>query len=514
MTLDSSEAIVPSPDTTPSLSSGSEAAVASRQMDRSLAKSLAWRAAGDWSSQIFSWVSLVVVVRLLTPADFGIVGMAVILLPYLRYISEFGIPRAIITLRDLSEDQIAQLNTIALMLGFACFVVASVLAKPISLFFRTPRLAPVVIVTCVALIPLGGRAVSEGLLSKEMQFRLLSWFDATNAIVAAIATLALAALGFGYWALVLGNLMGISVRTVLILRARPHRYALPRLDSVREPLRFGWHVLVSMVALNSYQRLDNVTAGRVLGQSALGFYGMAWNLANVPLEKVTSLVTFVIPSYLAAVQKDPPALRRYVRTLTEALALATFPATIGLGLVARELIPLAFGHKWEGVIVPLQVLSVYAAFRSVVALLSKVLTAVGNARYIMWNDLAALLMLPTAFYIGSHWGIAGIAWGWVAAYPLVAFPLYWKTFKTIGMETGEYIRALRPALDGSIAMVVLVGALKYVLPTSKPLVLRLVVETLVGGIAYVGTVLLLHRNRAMSFLNLAKSFRAKKKKRG
>jgi teichuronic acid exporter len=514
MTLDSSEALVPSPDTTPSLSAGTEAAVATRQMDRSLAKSLAWRAAGDWSSQIFSWVSLLVVVRLLTPADFGIVGMAVILLPYLRYISEFGIPRAIITLRDLSEDQIAQLNTIALMLGFACFVIASALAKPISLFFRTPRLAPVVIVTCVALIPLGGRAVSEGLLSKEMQFRLLSWFDATNAIVAAIATLALAALGFGYWALVLGNLLGISVRTVLILRARPHRYALPRLDTVREPLRFGWHVLVSMVALNSYQRLDNVTAGRVLGQSALGFYGMAWNLANVPLEKVTSLVTFVIPSYLAAVQKDPPALRRYVRTLTESLALATFPATIGLGLVARELIPFAFGHKWEGVVVPLQVLSVYAAFRSVVALLSKVLTAVGNARYIMWNDLAALVMLPTAFYIGSHWGIAGIAWGWVAAYPLVAFPLYWKTFKTIGMETGEYIRALRPALDGSIAMVVLVGALKYFLPTSKPLVLRLVLETLVGGIAYVGTVLLLHRKRAMSFLNLAKSFRAKKKQKG
>ena len=121
MTLDSSEALVPSPDTTPSLSAGTEAAVATRQMDRSLAKSLAWRAAGDWSSQIFSWVSLLVVVRLLTPADFGIVGMAVILLPYLRYISEFGIPRAIITLRDLSEDQIAQGNDAAQQARFLVF---------------------------------------------------------------------------------------------------------------------------------------------------------------------------------------------------------------------------------------------------------------------------------------------------------------------------------------------------------------------------------------------------------
>src|SRR5690348_12627609 len=77
------------------------------EMDRSLVNSLMWRAAGDWISQIFSWASLLIIVRLLTPADFGIIGMAVILFPYLRYISEFGIPRAIITLPDLTEDQIA-----------------------------------------------------------------------------------------------------------------------------------------------------------------------------------------------------------------------------------------------------------------------------------------------------------------------------------------------------------------------------------------------------------------------
>ena len=138
-----------------------------------------------------------------------------------------------------------------------------------------------------------------------------------------------------------------------------------------------------------------------------GAYALAWNLANVPLEKVTSLVTTIIPSYFAAVQTEPAELRRYLRTLTEALAVATFPATIGLALIARELVPLAMGQKWEAVIAPLEVLSVYVAFRSVVALLPKVLTAVGNARFVMWNDLVALVILPTAFYIGSHWGIRG-----------------------------------------------------------------------------------------------------------
>jgi teichuronic acid exporter len=510
MDLDSPETVAAK---IPAESVSGSAAPHPRKMDQSLARSLAWKAAGDWVSQLLSWVSLLIIVRVLTPADFGIVAMAVIFFPFLRYVSEFGIPRTIVTLRDLTEDQIAQLNTVALLLAFASFGAAALLAKPIALFLKTPPLAAVVVVTCAALLPLGFRSVSEGIMNKEMQFRLLSIYDAVNSIAAASTTLALALLHFGYWALVLGNLVGVTVRTALIVRHRPHRFAMPRLSSIRDSLQFGWHVLVSLVALNSYQRLDNLTAGRVLGQTALGFYGMAWTLANVPIEKVTSLVTTVVPSYLAAVQKDPSALRRYLRTLTEGVALVTFPATVGLGLVARELIPVALGHKWDGVIWPLEVLSVYAAFRSIAALLPKVLTAVGNARYVMWNDLAALAILPCAFYIGSRWGTGGIAWGWVAGYPFVAVPLYWKTLKTIGMHVGEYFNALRPALNGTLVMIAGVELLKRALPSNRYLLLRLVIEIAVGAVAYTATLLVLHRERMMSFVRLARSFRSGQKNR-
>lgn len=477
---------------------------AKHALDRSLAGSLAWRAAADWTSQILSWASLLIIVRLLTPADFGVVAMAVVFFPYLRYLGEFSVPQIVITIRDLSELQIAQLNTVAVLLGVASFGLAVLVARPIAWFFRIPKLATVVIVTCIALIPMGARAVPEGLMKKEMQFKTLSLFDALRDIVAAIATLALAWAGFGYWALVWGNVIGTTARSILILITRHHSFAWPRMGSLREALIFGWHVLVSTVAWNAYERLDNLTAGRMLGQIALGFYGMAWSLANVPIEKLTSLVTTVIPTYLAAVQNDPPALRRYLRTLTETLALASFPSIIGLGLVARELIPFAMGKKWEGAALPLEILSAYAALRSIVALLPKVLTAVGKARFVMWNDLAALVILPIAFFIGAHWDIAGIAWGWVAAYPLVAFPLYWKTFKTIQMDPGDYFRSVRPALDSSLAMIFAVVLLKWQLADRGPVLLRLVLEIVVGAIVYLSAAWLLYRQRMTVFLDMTK----------
>src|SRR5208282_4205472 len=135
-----------------SAESGQQTAASSRRMDQSLAHSLAWRAGADWFSQVLSWSSFLIVVRLLTPADFGIVAMAMVLWAYLRYLGEFGIPQTIVTLRDLTEDELAQLNTVALLLGLGCFGLALALAYPLAAFFKTPQLVPVVVVTCTGLV--------------------------------------------------------------------------------------------------------------------------------------------------------------------------------------------------------------------------------------------------------------------------------------------------------------------------------------------------------------------------
>jgi len=472
--------------------------------DRSLVRSVAWNAASDWGTQIFSWLSFFVVLRVLTPADFGMVAMAAILMPHMGQITGLGLPRAVVALPNLSQKQVSQMFGFNIIAGLACLLVGVAIAKPFAAFFRTPALAPAFIVACSGLLMSSFCAIPAALLAKEMRFRMLSILGICLTLLGSTLTLVFALLGFRYWALMLGNLLPGFIRIYVILRNRPVRPAWPRFKSIREPLRFGWHVSVSTMALNSYERLDNFVAGRVLGQTALGFYGNAWELANVPLEKIASLVTTVIPAYLSAVQSDPAALRRYLRGLTEVVALAAFPACIGLGLVAHECVPLFLGHKWDGMVAPLQVLSFYAAFRAVAALVPKVLTAVGNTRFVMWDDVFALLFLPVAFYVGSYRGITGIAWGWIFGYPFVVLPLYYKTFKTIGMEVGEYVRALRPALSGTIAMIPAVLGVKHSISLAQPVIFRLILEVATGVLIYLLTVWLLHRDRALVVIKTAK----------
>ncbi|MGA9386052.1 MAG: oligosaccharide flippase family protein, partial [Candidatus Sulfotelmatobacter sp.] len=106
-------------------------------LDRSLARSVAWNAASDWGTQIFTWLAFLEVMRLLTPADFGVAALAIILMPYLGQITGFGIPRAVVALPPLSDDQLSQLTTFNLISGCLCFLLGVIIAKPFAAFFRT-----------------------------------------------------------------------------------------------------------------------------------------------------------------------------------------------------------------------------------------------------------------------------------------------------------------------------------------------------------------------------------------
>ena len=478
----------------------------SGDLDRSLAAGIAWTASAKWSGQVISWASFVVVTRLLAPSDFGLVGMAVLYCGLLQVVTDaFG--TAVTTLRDLTGEQLSQLNSVALMSGFLACLVSCGLAIPLGHFFRSPHLPLVVVVMSTMFLVSGLRTVPYSLLYRGMRFRLLSILEAIQSVAQALTMLALAWLGFRYWTLVLGNLVGAVVLATLQISCRPHRFAWPRFGAIKNALTFSRHVMVSSLSWYGYTNADFLVAGRMLGQAALGAYTLAWTLATIPLEKVTAIVSNVSYAYFSAAQKDNAALRRYLRILTEALSIITFPATIGLALVAGDFIHVVLGTKWQGAIAPLEILAFYASFRCIVTLLPSILNVTGESHFVMRTMQAGLILMPTAFLIGSRWGPAGIAYGWVVAYPIVALCIYRRTFRRIDMPLRDYLEAIRPALTGCLIMATTVEILKAVLTSAFPLSVRFGLEVFAGAAAYVLTLTLFHRDRASVFWNFIAAMR-------
>jgi O-antigen/teichoic acid export membrane protein len=465
-----------------------------QQLEQSLVHGFAWSGLIKWTSQIVSWASTFVVAHFLSPSDYGLVSIAAVYLGLLTLIGEFGVGTTVITLRNLSEEQIAQLNGLALITGVVGFLGSCVLAVPLSMFFHFSGFRMVFIVMSIVFIISSLQSVPSALLQRELRFKATALIDGARSAILALFSVSLAVAGFRYWTLVFSTLLGACLSTGLTLRLRNHRFAWPRLRSLRSALKFSGDIVGARVAWYCYSNADFIVAGRFLGQSELGTYTFAWTLAHLPLERITGLLNTVMPAFFSAIQDDLASLRKYVLNVTQALALVTFPAAVGISLVASDFVHSALGPRWEGAIVPLELLAIYGAIRTVDSLLPFVLIVTGDTRRFLWLSLMNLIVLPPAFYFGSRWGAPGIAAAWLVLYPVLSVPLFWLALRKIQISGREYWRTICPPVVGVAFMVLAVSAIKAVLPISGHIWWRLGAEVLSGAIVYSGSMFLLFKD--------------------
>jgi teichuronic acid exporter len=477
-------------------------------LDRALVHGIAWTGTLKWGSQLVAWLATLVVARTLTPTDYGLFAMASMFLGLVAVLSEFGIGTAVVTLRDLADEELAQINSLAILFGLAAFAISSAAAVPLARFFAAPELPPIVIALSAAFVITAFRVVPYSLLQKELRFKWVAFVDGIQTLVGAVGMVAFALYGLGYWTFVIGGLLGVAVSTALVLASRRHRFAWPQLRPLKHAITFSWHMVVSRLAFYLYSTADFLVAGKMLGNVALGAYSLASTLAIMLPDKIAALMGGVTPTIFSTVQDKSAALRRYLLSLTEGVALIVFPATLGLAAVADEFVPVVLGEKWRGMIAPLQILAAYVAFRSLAPLPMQVLTAIGETRFGMWTQILAAVLLPVAFYVGSRWGTAGIAAGWAIAHPIMSLLVYRRAFRRIELSARQYFAVLSPALGGSLLMLIAIWAVDRALPAAWPPPVHLGAKVITGIVAYVLAILTLQRQRAHVFYRAWRLLRA------
>ncbi len=481
---------------------GSPARTAARALDRSLLRGVAWTAAARWGSQGLNWIAWLIVARLLSPEDYGLVGMAAVYLGLVTVLSEFGLGTAVLAVRELSREQLSQLNGLAVLVGCASLLASCAVALPLGHFFRAPQLPAVVVAMSATFVITSFKTVPFALLQRDFRFKQLALIDLSQAVVLALSMVGLAVAGLRYWTLVCGALLGALISTGAVLRLSHLPLAWPRPSALRQAMTLSFDVVIARVCWYASANADFLIAGRVLGKAALGFYNVGWTLASVPVDRIAALVAQVTPAFFAAVQSDRAALRRYVLRITEGIALITFPVAIGLALVARDFVLVVLGSRWEGTIGPLRLLAAYAAIRSIMPLLPQVLQIIGDARFEMWRMAVAAVVMPASFYVsGQRWGTVGLATAWMLVDPLLALPLYRRVFSKIGLSLKAYLVALWPALSATGlmgAVVLAVGALSSGWTAGA----RLSAEIGAAMVTYGLAGLVLHRERFQAFSEL------------
>jgi PST family polysaccharide transporter len=442
-------------------------------------------------AQTVTWLVSLAVARILTPSDYGIIGMASVFLGVLVILAEFGIGSGVIAHPELPREAVSELHTIATCAGLVASLVAMAAAWPLARFFSSPELVWVVVVLSFNLLLGSIRTVPQAYLQRELRFQSVATIDLIQSVLQAAATLTFALLGWRYWSLLLGTLIGSAVFSFSLWyfsRLRLRRFSLKR---HRDVLVVSRDVLATRLSWYGFQNADFAVIGRRLGDHALGVYTIAWNLALLPLEKLSSLTANLSPAIFAAARSDLALTRRYLLAMSSGLLIVTLPPTVGIALVAPDLVVTFVGTQWIEAIPSLRLLAMYCAVRTLDPLWTQLLVVSGDSRFAFRQNLLAFLVLPAAFYIASGNGIAYVAATWMLVHPLViVIPLFRRVSSRFKVSLGQQLSSALPAVASTAAMTAIVLLLQLTVLAGKPPAARLLVASSVGALTVAGVLML------------------------
>jgi O-antigen/teichoic acid export membrane protein len=217
-------------------------------------------------------------------------------------------------------------------------------------------------------------------------------------------------------------------------------------------IHFGVKLMVSNIQWYAYSNADFFVTGKVLGEAMLGYYTMSYRLSLLPTEKISATINQVAFPTFSLLQDDSERLKRYILKITKAISVVTFPLLTGMFILADLFVEVVLTSKWHPAIVPLKILCMIGALKSIDVVLAQGLIAKGLANVMLKYSTVLFVVLPLAFYLGSFRGINGVALAWLAVYPFAFFFLIASVSKYLDISWKEYIRNLAPQSLGCLAM--------------------------------------------------------------
>ena len=386
----------------------------SADIGRETVSGISWQAAANLVQFVARFGFSIVLARILLPDDFGVVAVATLATGFASTLTDLGLGPALIQRKSVSQGHIRSCFTFstlsALAMGTLLFVSAGALAS----LFNEPRVEPVLRLLAIT-FPLAGVSItSRALLTRDLRFKTMVKIQLGATIVGSgFVSVILAWLGFGYWALVWGQLgQGISSSLLTYAAAR---HSLRPLFAA-EPFKdlFGFSFGMSLTSTVNYFALqgDYFVIGRMMDSAALGFYSRAYSLMQLPLSFLGGAISRVMFPVASRVQDQPERFRRaFLATFKLSLAFA-LPVSLALGVLAPELIVALYGEKWARTVPLLQILSLFGVFRMTYNSAAAFVRAKGQVYRLLLSQLFyATVVLGGSWYGATVGGLEGVAWG-------------------------------------------------------------------------------------------------------
>lgn len=444
--------------------------------------------------------SLMILARLLDPKDFGLVGMVTAVIGVFTVFRDFGLSAAAVQRTTVTEEQSSTLFWINLLVGTILCVLIVGMSPLIARFYHEPRLIGVTAVMATGFLFNAAGVQHSALLERKMRFTTLAYIDICSLLVSTSVGIGMAKLGFGYWALVasasllpLGYTVGVWGMTRWI-PGRPRKQV-----GIRSMMHFGATLTVNGLVMYIANNLDKVLLGRFWGVDALGIYGRAYQLINIPTDNLNFAAGGVAFAALSRVKDEPARLKNYFLKGYSLILSLTVPISFTCGLYATEMIRLFLGSKWHSAATVFQYLAPTALGFAILSPLGWLITSLGMVGRGLKMSLVFAPSMALAYFLGLPYGPKGVALAISAMKLLTVIPLAaWVTHGTVVHLRDILVAISRPLLSGITAAAV-AFALRGTPVQALPTVARLVIGLFVFGVVYLGMLMFVMKQKELYF---------------
>ncbi|GGO06397.1 MOP flippase family protein [Saccharibacillus kuerlensis] len=479
-------------------------------------KAAKWSSIATIVTIVIQLLQLVALSRLLSPVDYGLMSMTMVVVAAAVNLTDAGISNAIIHRQDVTKNHLSSLYILNLFTGAFIAVIIFFSAPLVAWFYQESELInPIRWMALLCLLPAFGQQF-EVLFRKELKFDNIAKIQIASYFVGFVLAVGGAAAGMGVYALVLSNLGNAFVKSMLLLiqgwkKWRPALHFATK--DLKGYLSFGAYQMSSNVIQSLMSNIDYIIIGRLYSAQALGYYSFAFQLCTMPVLKLAPLINTVSLPLYAKMQDNLERLKSgYIKTVN-LVSYLNAPIYMGLLVTAPVLVPFVFGDKWEPSIILIQVLAVAMLLRSLVVPIQPLLQAKGRMDMYFRYTLMGMSVQVPGLAIGTY--VGGIM-GTCIAYVLIQFAMVviqyqYAMRKTIGPCLREYLRSMAPGLAYGLIMVVGVLIINYLSVAVFSHEANFIIQVAVGALIYFAVIFLFNKelfqnvkNRLISKTKLAK----------
>lgn len=407
----------------------------------------------QFAKLVLQTVTMILLARLLSAEDFGLQGMAVVLIGFLGLFGDAGLGAATVQRLEVTEEQISTLFWINLAVGGTLAVCTAILAPVLAAFYGEPRLYGITVVLGMAFVFTGLAAQHRALMLRDMRFAALAKIEVSSLAISSGIGVAMALLGWRYWSLVamsVVNSIGVAAGVLLAdpwIPGRPRRKC-----GVLSMLHFGWMSICNNLLVFLAWNVHSILLGRFWGADALGLYGRAYQLVTLPVHQLNGAITGVAFPALSRIQNDSERLAKSFLRGFSLLVSLTIPVTICCGLFADEIIRVLLGAKWMEAAPIFRLLVPTGLVFALVNPLSLLVVSTGQVGRALGLTAATTPLVILGVVLGLSHGPNGVALGYSSAMIILVVPIAAWCKRGTGITWADLWGAIkRPLLSGLVA---------------------------------------------------------------